>query len=164
LAPGLRGANRTGRPFTGDFAGDLLFSTLLDAGFARGKYGKSTDDNLELVNCRITNAVRCVPPQNKPIALETHACRPFLVDEINAMSSLRVILALGGLAHGELIMAVGERKNSFKFSHGAKHSLPNGLLLVDSYHCSRYNTNTGRLTNDMFRDVIFDLKRQLLFL
>ena len=161
LAPGLRGANLTGRPFTGDYAGDLLYSTLLTVGFALGTYGRRSDDGLQLVDCRITNAVRCVPPQNKPSGMEKQACRPFMVDELNAMPRLQIVLALGGLAHGEVLAALGERKSLFKFAHGAQHSLSNGLILIDSYHCSRYNTNTGRLTEAMFRDVVIGIKRQL---
>ena len=161
LAPGLRGANLTGRPFTGDYAGDLLYSTLLKVGFAIGAYGRRSDDGLQLVDCRITNAVRCVPPQNKPIGVEKQACRSFMVDELIAMPRLQIVLALGGLAHGEVLAALGERKSLFKFSHGAQHSLLNGLILIDSYHCSRYNTNTGRLTEAMFRDVVVGIKRQL---
>ena len=153
LAPGLRGANRTGRPFTGDFAGDLLYPTLISFGFAAGQYGSAPDDVLELLNCRITNAVRCVPPANKPIGAEVSACREFLSDEIAAMKGLKVLLALGAVAHGAVLSALGERKASRKFAHNALHDLPNGLKLADSYHCSRYNTNTGRLTDDMFHDV-----------
>mgnify|MGYP001170327449 CR=1 FL=1 len=161
LAPGLRGANLTGRPFTGDYAGDLLYSTLLEAGFAIGAYDRRSDDGLQLVDCRITNAVRCVPPQNKPNGMEKQACRSFMVDELNAMPRLKIVLALGGLAHGEVLAALGERKSLFKFAHGAQHSLSNGLILIDSYHCSRYNTNTRRLTEAMFRDVVVGIKRQL---
>jgi len=153
LAPGLRGANRTGRPFTGDFAGDLLYPTLISFGFAAGQYGSAPDDGLELLNCRITNAVRCVPPANKPVGAEVSACREFLTDEITAMKGLKVVLALGAVAHGAVLSALGERKASSKFAHNALHDLPNGLKLADSYHCSRYNTNTGRLTVDMFHDV-----------
>lgn len=153
LAPGLRGANRTGRPFTGDYAGDLLYATLIAHGFARGTYDKRPDDGLELVDCRITNAVRCVPPENKPTGAECNACRPFLADEIAAMPNLRVILALGGVAHANVLTTLGERKKDFPFGHGNSHALTSGRRLIDSYHCSRYNTNTGRLTPDMFRDV-----------
>jgi len=153
LAPGLRGANRTGRPFTGDFAGDLLYPTLISFGFAAGQYQSAPDDGLELLNCRITNAVRCVPPANKPIGAEVSACREFLCSEIAAMKGLKVILALGAVAHGAVLSALGERKASRKFAHNAFHDLADGLKLADSYHCSRYNTNTGRLTVDMFHDV-----------
>ncbi len=150
LAPGLRGANRTGRPFTGDYAGDLLYATLLKLGLARGTYDRRADDGLELVDCRITNAVRCVPPENKPTGAEQTACRPFLVDEIAAMPNLRAIVALGALAHGAALGALKEKKSARKFAHGARHALSGGLALIDSYHCSRYNTNTGRLTEAMF--------------
>ena len=153
LAPGLKGANLTGRPFTGDYAGDLLYATLLAAGFAKGSYDKRADDGLELMDCRITNAVRCVPPENKPVGAEVAACRPYLIDEITAMPRLRMVLALGGLAHGAVLAALGEKKSAWKFAHGTHHLLPGGLVLADSYHCSRYNTNTGLLTVSMFRDV-----------
>ena len=155
LAPGLKGANLSGRPFTGDYAGDLLYATLSAKGLARGAYGGRADDGLELVDCRITNAVRCVPPQNKPVGAEVAACRPFLADEIAAMPNLRVILSLGGLSHGAVLAALGLRKSAFKFTHGALHPLPDGRLLANSYHCSRYNTNTGRLTAEMF-EAVFD--------
>jgi len=153
LAPGLRGANRTGRPFTGDYAGDLLYPTLISFGFAAGEYKAVPDDGLELRNCRITNAVRCVPPANKPVGAEVSACRQFLCDEIGAMKGLKVVLALGAVAHGAVLSALGERKAARKFAHNALHDISNGLKLADSYHCSRYNTNTGRLTVDMFHDV-----------
>ena len=153
LAPGLKGANRTGRPFTGDFAGDLLYATLEKFGFARGHYDKRADDGLALQDCRITNAVRCVPPENKPTGPEANACRPFLVAELAAMPNLRTILALGGLAHNAVLTTVGLRKTSYKFGHGARHNLPGGRVLADSYHCSRYNTNTGKLTPEMFEAV-----------
>lgn len=154
LAPGLRGANATGRPFTGDWAGDLLYETLLSFGCARGHYTERRDDGLELLGCRITNAVRCVPPGNRPTPAEETACRPFLVAEMKAMPGLRAALALGGIAHGAVLAALGERKNGHPFAHGAMHRLKGGLLLVDSYHCSRLNTNTGRLTPAMFREVV----------
>ena len=153
LAPGLRGANATGRPFTGDYAGDLLYQTLLKFGFATGTYDKRPDDGLELQNCRIANGVRCLPPENKPIGSEVNNCRPFLVAEIAAMKNLKVILALGGIAHNTLLSTLGERRADFKFAHCAFHALGGGLTLADSYHCSRYNTNTGRLTEEMFEDV-----------
>ncbi len=157
LAPGLKGANQTGRPFTGDYAGDLLYPTLKKFKFANGKFGAHADDGLELVNCRITNAVRCVPPQNKPTGPEAAACRPFLIDEINAMPNLRVLLALGGLAHAAILTTFSERKAAFKFGHAKQYKLSNGLMLADSYHCSRYNTNTGRLTTEMFETVFENL-------
>lgn len=155
LAPGLKGANQTGRPFTGDYAGDLLYTTLIKFGFAEGSYGARPDDGLRLRECRVTNAVRCVPPQNKPIGAEVAACRPFLQHEIAAMDRLRIIVALGGLAHKAVLTALGERQNGFRFAHGAQHQIggTRGLTLADSYHCSRYNTNTGRLTTPMFEDV-----------
>ena len=153
LAPGLKGANRTGRPFTGDVAGDLLYPTLIDFGLARGQFAAEPDDGLELINCRITNAVRCVPPQNKVTGPETGACRPFLCDEIKAMTHLKVILSLGGVSHGAVLAALDEKKSAYTFAHGALHALPQGLVLADSYHCSRYNTNTGRLTEKMFHQV-----------
>ena len=145
LAPGLKGANRTARPFTGDYAGDLLYPTILEFGFASGNYGATPDDGLELKNCRITNAVRCVPPENKPVGAEMNACRPFLIDEIVAMKKLQVILALGSIAHNSVLRTLGHKQSAYKFGHTAEHVLPEGPLLIDSYHCSRYNTNTGRL-------------------
>ena len=159
LAPGVQGANRTGRPFTGDFAGDLLYATLLEFGYARGRYGRAADDGLELVDCRITNGVRCVPPENKPVGSEIKSCRPFLAGEIAAMPNLRVILSLGLVSHNTVLAALGERVSAWKFAHGALHALPGGPILADSYHCSRYNTNTGRLTEAMFRDVFAGIRR-----
>ncbi len=153
LAPGLRGANRTGRPFTGDYAGDLLYATLLDFGFATGRYDKRPDDGLALVDCRVTNAVRCVPPRNRPVGAEINACRPFLKAELAAMPRLSVVLALGTVAHATVVRTLGRRAAEFKFAHGAMHALDDGLALADSYHCSRYNLNTGRLTEAMFRSV-----------
>jgi len=161
LAPGLRGANRTSRPFTGDFAGDLLYATLLKFGYARGNYASHADDGLALVDCRITNAVRCVPPQNKPTTAEIATCRPYLVAEIAGMAKLRVVLALGTIAHASYLRTVGAKLSAFRFGHGAVHELESGPLLVNSYHCSRYNTNTGRLTPAMFEDV-FDIIGDLL--
>jgi len=152
LAPGLKGANRTGRPFTGDYAGDLLYRTLISHGFARGTYGRRPDDGLELVDCRLTNAVRCVPPQNKPTGPEIKACRPFLVATIAEMPNLKAILALGRVAHETVLTTLGARRASFPFAHNATHRL-DGPTLFDSYHCSRYNTNTGRLTEAMFEEV-----------
>lgn len=154
LAPGLQGANKTGRPFTGDYAGDLLYATLLKFGFAEGVYGRHPGDGLKLPCARLTNAVRCVPPQNKPVGAEVNACRPFLVNEIGAMPKLRAILCLGQLSHNATLRTLGLKQGAAKFAHGAVHHLdPPGLHLVDSYHCSRYNTNTGRLTVDMFESV-----------
>ena len=153
LAPGLRGANRTGRPFTGDWAGDLLYETLDRFGFSRGRYRPRPDDGLVLQDCRITNAVRCVPPQNRPVAAEVRHCLGYLRGEIAGMSRLAVILALGTVAHGAVLSALGEPRSRYRFGHGALHTLPDGRLLAASYHCSRYNTNTGRLTPEMFADV-----------
>lgn len=154
LAPGLKGANCTGRPFTGDYAGDLLYPTLKSFDFASGEYGAKFDDGFTLLNARITNAVRCVPPQNKTIAQEETSCRPFLIEEIEAMKNLKIILALGSVAHNAVVVTMGMKKSQCKFGHNVAHSLPGGrLTLVDSYHCSRYNTNTGRLTEEMFHDV-----------
>ncbi len=150
LAPGLKGANRTGRPFTGDYAGDLLYRTLLAHGWARGRYDARPDDGLVLAGAAITNAVRCVPPRNKPTGAETRACRPFLEATIARLADLRAVLALGRLAHDAVLDATATPRRSAPFGHGALHPLPGGLLLADSYHCSRYNTNTGRLTPQMF--------------
>ena len=161
LAPGLRGANRTARPFTGDWAGDLLYQTLDRFGFSQGRYDSRPDDGLTLLDCRITNAVRCVPPENKPIGAEVKACAPFLLTEIKAMTNLEVMLALGGLAHGAVLTVLGLKKSAFKFGHQAMHLLPDGPLLANSYHCSRYNTNTGRLTESMFENVFRGIRRQL---
>ena len=153
LAPGLKGANRTGRPFTGDFAGDLLYETLLAYGFARGRYEARPDDGLTLVDCLVTNAVRCVPPENKPTPAEIATCRPFLVQRLAAMPCLRAIVALGRIAHDSTLAAFGARKAAFPFAHGARHEVKPGLTLFDSFHCSRYNNNTGKLTPEMFRAV-----------
>jgi len=150
LAPGLRGANRTARPFTGDFAGDLLYATLKKFGLAEGNYDRCANDGLRLLDCRVTNGVRCVPPQNKPVGAEIRACRPFLQSEIEAMERLRVIVALGTLAHATVLSALEERRADWKFGHGAVHRPHQRPVLIDSYHCSRYNTNTGRLTEAMF--------------
>jgi uracil-DNA glycosylase family 4 len=154
LAPGLKGANRTGRPFTGDYAGDLLYSTLLKTGLARGRYDRRADDGLELVGVRITNAVRCVPPENKPTGVEARSCRPFLIEEMAAMPNLKGVLALGQLAHMAVVAALQQKQAALKFGHGAVHPLPGGRFLADSYHCSRYNTNTGTLTEAMFKAVV----------
>ena len=153
LAPGLRGANRTGRPFTGDGAGDMLYPTLIRQGFAHGRFQARPDDGLELADCRIANAVRCAPPQNRPAASEIRACNGFLAAEIAGMARLRTILALGGVAHNAVLDALGLRRAGARFAHGANHSVGSGLRLVDSYHCSRLNTNTGRLTQAMFSGV-----------
>jgi uracil-DNA glycosylase family 4 len=160
LAPGLKGANQTGRPFTGDYAGDLLYRTLGRFGFAEGSYGRHADDGLCLVDCRVTNAVRCVPPENKPTGPEAKNCRPFLVREIDAMERLKVILCLGGLSHGAVLTTLGVRKSHHPFRHGAIHEI-DGLAIADSYHCSRYNTNTGRLTEAMFEEVFAAVRERL---
>jgi uracil-DNA glycosylase len=161
LAPGLRGANRTGRPFTGDFAGDLLYRSLIKYGLATGAYGADPRDGLVLQQARITNAVRCVPPQNRPEPGEITACRPFLAAELAAMRRLTAILALGAIAHNAVLTAKGLARAAYPFAHGARHRLPDGTLLADSYHCSRLNTNTGRLTPAMFEAVIEGLARHL---
>ena len=161
LAPGLKGANRTGRPFTGDYAGDLLYATLKKFNFAAGDYGRSPDDGFRLIDCRITNAVRCVPPENKPTPAEIAACRPFLVEEIASLPRLKAILALGSIAHASVVKTLGERLALRPFKHGSLHALEGGLLLADSYHCSRYNTNTGRLTTEMFEAAVAELRRRL---
>lgn len=154
LAPGLKGANRTGRPFTGDHAGHLLYDTLLALGLARGHYAERADDGLLLEDLFITNAVRCVPPGNRPLPAEIHACRPFLADTLAALPNLRVVLALGSIAHQSAVKAMGGKLPKLRFAHAAVHRLPSGLMLVDSYHCSRLNQNTGVLTADMFREVV----------
>ena len=159
LAPGLRGANRTGRPFTGDYAGDLLYPTLIRHGFAKGSFGAEADDGLELVDCRITNAVRCVPPANKPVGAEINGCRPFLESELLTPPVPRVIMTLGGIAHGSTLRALGLAAKTYPFVHGALHRLPDGRTLCASYHCSRYNVNTGRLTPAMFDAVVAEIRR-----
>jgi uracil-DNA glycosylase len=161
LAPGVRGANRTGRPFTGDFAGVLLYQTLIKFGFASGVYGADPNDGIELLDCRVTNAVRCVPPANLPTPAEITGCNPFLTRELAAMPRLQVVLALGGVSHKAVLRARGLRASFVAFAHGAVHLLPDGLLLVDSYHVSRLNTNTGRLTTPMFEAVIADIVARL---
>ena len=154
LAPGLKGANFSGRPFTGDYAGDLLYGTLLKFGYATGEFLARPDDGLELVNCRITNAVKCVPPENKPTGAETKMCMDtFLLGELAAMSKLKVILSLGLVSHNAVLKAYDQKQSAFKFGHGTVHDLASGLTLVDSYHCSRYNTQTGRLKTPMFEDI-----------
>jgi len=175
LAPGLKGANRTGRPFTGDYAGDLLYETLISFGFASGSYAAHPADGLSLVNCMITNAVRCVPPYNKPTPEEVRTCRPFFQGRLQALPRLRILLALGRIAHDQVLAALGLKKSAYPFAHGRCHSLPADLdsganaappygpplLLFDSFHCSRYNTNTGRLTADMFNAVFADIQHAL---
>ncbi len=153
LAPGLRGANRTGRPFTGDFAGELLYATLKDFGLATGTYRANPEDGLYLQGCRITNAVRCVPPENRPLPEEARQCRFFLSAEMATMPRLQAIVVLGRVAHESILAARGLKKSALPFRHGALYRLAGDVLLADSYHCSRYNTKTGRLTETMFRDV-----------
>jgi len=161
LAPGLKGANRTGRPFTGDFAGHLLYGTLLDYGFAQGTYEERADDSLVLIRCRITNAVRCVPPGNKPLPVEVAACRGFLTATLKEMPDVRAILALGRIAFDATLRALVLKPSQYKFSHGAALDLGGGRKLFCSYHCSRYNTSTGRLTAQMFRAVFDDIAAHL---
>ena len=160
LAPGLRGANRTGRPFTGDYAGDLLYGTLAKFGFSRGTFAADPGDGLELVDCLITNAVRCVPPANKPTPAEIRTCNAFLAARIAALPRLKAIVALGRIAHDATLDALGERRAAHRFAHGARHQL-GPLQFFDSYHCSRYNTNTNRLTPAMFEAVVGDVSAYL---
>ncbi len=162
----MQGANRTGRPFTGDYAGDLLYEMIDIYGFSAGTYGASPDDGLELRNCMITNAVRCLPPQNKPTTAEINSCRPFLAARIAGLPNLRAIVALGRIAHDATVVALGQKKSAIKFGHGAQHEIDppdsgDKIYLFDSYHCSRYNTNTGRLTPEMFREVFNDVQNCL---
>lgn len=157
LAPGLKGANRTGRPFVGDFAGELLYGSLLKAGFASGRYDPEAPEALELVDCMITNALRCVPPANKPTADEIAKCRQFLQARLRALPNLKTILALGRIAHDSTLVAFGLKRATYPFAHGARHALPGGPVLYDSYHCSRQNTNTGRLTSAMFEDLLAEI-------
>lgn len=161
LAPGMHGANATGRPFTGDHAGILLYQTLSEYGFASADQSLSIDDGLELMDCRITNAVKCLPPQNKPIGSEIKTCNQYLHQELAAMDAGNIIIALGGIAHRAVISALGLKQAAHKFGHAAEHNLPRDMLLIDSYHCSRYNTQTRRLTPPMFKQV-FARARQVL--
>jgi uracil-DNA glycosylase len=162
LAPGLKGANRTGRPFTGDHAGDLLYATLAEFGFSTGKFEARPDDSLQLVDCMVTNAVRCVPPENKPTPAEINTCRTFLTGRIETLPNIRAIVCLGRVSHDSTIVALGKKRSAHPFAHGIKHEIsrPNhsSLMLFDSYHCSRYNTNTGVLTTDMFRSVFSNVR------
>jgi uracil-DNA glycosylase family 4 len=160
LAPGKHGANRTGRPFTGDYAGDLLFATLTKFGFAHGQYDARPDDGLTLDGAIIINAVRCLPPQNKPTPEEIRTCRPFLEAPIAALPHAAVYIALGQIAHQSIVKALGGRLPKAKFAHLAEHRMPSGAIVLDSYHCSRYNTNTRRLTTEMF-EAVFDRARAL---
>lgn len=161
LAPGLNGANQTNRPFTNDYAGDVLYPILQKYGFAHGHYQKHKDDGFTLDNVRVTNAVRCVPPQNKVTGDETKTCGRFLIEEIRAMPNLKIILSLGTVSHNAVLKALGYQLSKYKFAHGAAHHLPCGLILIDSYHTSRYNINTGVLTTDMFEDIILKLRNSL---
>jgi uracil-DNA glycosylase family 4 len=160
LAPGMRGANRTGRPFTGDAAGELLYPTLSRHGFAAGVYAAATDDGFAPVDCLVTNAVRCVPPENRPTPAEIAACRPFLAARLAAMPRLVAVVALGRIAHDSVVRALGARPAAHPFAHGAAAEI-GGIALFDSYHCSRYNTNTGRLTPAMFDAVFAAVRRRL---
>ncbi len=161
LAPGLKGANKTGRPFTGDYAGDLLYSSLLKSKLALGNYNTYKNDNLKLLNTRITNSVRCVPPKNKPNYEEKLNCRKFLISEIHNMKNLKIILALGKIAHEEVLKVFNLTLNKNKFEHGKVHYLKNNIKVYDSYHCSKYNTQTKRLTYKMFYDIIDKIKDEL---
>ena len=160
LAPGMHGANRTGRPFTGDHAGILLYETLYKYGFGSQAESLSADDGLALLDCRITNAVKCLPPDNKPVGAEINTCNGFLANELDTLESGSVVVALGGIAHRAIVKARGLRQADYKFAHAAEHDL-DGFRMLDSYHCSRYNTNTGRLTTEMF-DAVFERARELL--
>ncbi len=161
LAPGMHGANRTGRPFTGDYAGVLLYETLHKYGFASQAESLAADDILTLIDCRITNAVKCLPPDNKPVGAEVNTCNEFLANELRTLPAGAVVLALGGIAHRAVVKAVAGRQADFKFGHAAEHEVEGRFLILDSYHCSRYNTNTGRLTVEMFHNV-FARARELL--
>lgn len=161
LAPGMHGANRTGRPFTGDFAGILLYETLYRFGFGNRAESVAAGDGLELVDCRISNAVKCLPPANKPEPAEIKTCNRYLADELRASPEVRVILALGLVAHKAVQMALGLKQSALTFGHGARHELPGGRVLIDSYHCSRYNTQTRRLTAEGFQDVFRAIRAEL---
>ena len=160
LAPGMHGANRSGRPFTGDYAGVLLYETLHRYGFSTAAVSESADDDLRLIDCRITNAVKCLPPENKPVGAEINECNAYLAAELAGLPADSIVLALGGIAHRAVLKALVQRQAAYRFGHAAEHRI-DGVILLDSYHCSRYNTNTGRLTADMFRSV-FARARQLL--
>tara|TARA_B100000780_G_scaffold265400_1_gene220783 strand:- start:256 stop:885 length:630 start_codon:yes stop_codon:yes gene_type:complete len=161
LAPGMHGANNTGRPFTGDHAGILLYKTLFMFGFSNKPSSISTDDGLALKNCRITNAVKCLPPENKPTLEEVKNCTSFLRVELNNLPNNTIVLALGLVAHSALLIALNYQKNKYKFSHGGRHVLPNKLVLYNSYHCSRYNTQTKRLTEKMFEDIFLSIRNEM---
>jgi uracil-DNA glycosylase family 4 len=153
LAPGMHGANATGRPFTGDYAGVLLYETLFETGFSNKPESQHVNDGLELINCRITNAVKCLPPQNKPTGSEINQCNAFLEAELKSLTGKKILIALGSIAHNAILKALGLKLSAYKFGHAAEHTLPDGYLLIDSYHCSRYNTQTKRLTPEMFKQV-----------
>ncbi len=161
LAPGMHGANATGRPFTGDFAGILLYATLHKYGFASLPQSLAADDGLRLMDCRITNAVKCLPPQNKPIGSEINACREFLAAELADLEAGSTVVALGSVAHKSVIAGLGLAQKDYRFAHAAEHVLPRGITLIDSYHCSRYNTQTRRLTTEMFERVFARAREQL---
>jgi uracil-DNA glycosylase len=164
LAPGLQGANKTGRPFTGDYAGDLLYSTLAKYGFSTGIYKADPKDGMKLKDCIISNAVRCVPPENKPTGQEIVTCRQYLISRMNQLPNIKVILALGRIAHDSTVRALGAKPASSVFGHGKRYQIagPRGpVVLFDSYHCSRYNTNTGRLTEEMFHSVFAAVRKEL---
>lgn len=160
LAPGYHGANASGRPFTGDFAGILLYETLYECGFSTAPVSVSVNDGLKLINCRITNAVKCLPPQNKPETSEINTCNAYLKTELKGLAQGSVVLALGNIAHAAVLKAMGLKPGGYKFGHGAEHELEK-FLLIDSYHCSRYNTQTRRLTADMFKSVMMQAKNRL---
>ncbi len=162
LAPGMHGANRSGRPFTGDHAGILLYETLHKYGFASKPQSVSADDGLTLINCRITNAVKCLPPDNKPLPAEITLCNQFLAAELHDLNAGSIVLALGNVAHLAVLKAFGLKIKDYKFAHAARHILPNGMILVDSYHCSRYNTQTKRLTEVMFHEVFAMIKQEII--
>ncbi len=161
LAPGMHGANRTGRPFTGDHAGLLLYETLHAFGFSNQAEATAVDDGLELIDCRITNAVKCLPPDNKPVGAEINTCNAYLANELRLLTKDSVMLALGGIAHRAIIRAMSLRQADYPFGHAAEHEVTAGIMLLDSYHCSRYNTNTRRLTDEMFRSVFARAKELL---
>ncbi len=161
LAPGLHGANKTGRPFTGDHAGIILYETLFKHGFSNKKNSEAQGDGLELINCKITNAVKCLPPLNKPLPEEVNNCNQYLQSEIESLEQKTVLLALGTIAHNAILTAMDLVKKNFKFTHAARHELPNKLILYDSYHCSRYNTQTKRLTTKMFNNVFLLIKKEI---
>ncbi|WP_409433872.1 uracil-DNA glycosylase [Litorimonas sp. RW-G-Af-16] len=161
LAPGLHGANQTGRPFTGDWAGDLLYAAIAKYGFSNDRYKKHADDGLVLFDAMITNAVRCVPPQNKPVGLEIRTCRNYLKDQMKTLQSVKVYLCLGKVSHDSTVRGLGLKLSDYPFGHHAKYHLPDGRVLISSYHCSRYNTNTKRLTEKMFFDVFADVRKMI---